>query len=1536
MKIHALCLLALLVLLASMTSRAQSPTNGEPWTYSGIDGYGYNTPTPTNCWGPSGSGVGQCCAPTMSATQCANETTAIICAQGQGIWCGNNAVSCTLESSVLAGCALSVGGSAYPTAPQAGFFVSTHTQPLADCGCDKNNNNKVGHPISPANGNVSHRETDIPAQGSSPLSAFQRFYNSADTNITDLGVGWRHSFSRQIVPVVLPTPSMQNFYPSDPQDSAVYGTPANACNLGWAQVSATSTQWASATSSYANGVCSLSQSGSVVATIPVFNIVQLPLVILGGTTIGLTAARDDGQQVTFALNGTTIVPPTGVTLRLTYAGTGYQLIDDDDNVEIYNSNGNLTSVTTRSGIVETITYDSSNRLSTIKDSFGHQLILGYNSQNQLVSATDPNSNEAQYGYNSLGLLSTVTNLDNTNRSYVYENTTYPTLLTGIIDESNVRYATWGYDSQGRGNSSQEAGGADATSLTYNTNGTVTTTDALGTVRTFTFNIIGNQNRVTSISGYQCPTCTESAATTYDSAGFVSGRTDYNGNLTCYANDPVRGLELVRVEGFAPGSTCPANLSTYTPASGTLQRKFTTTWSATWREPQLITEPNRTTGFTYDGYGNVLTKTITDLTVTPNIARTWTYVYYSSGLYGQVHTLTGPRTDITTDVTTYSYYNCTTGITCGQIDTVTSAPTANAPSGLVTTYTSYDTYGLPLTISDANGVVTTLIYDARQRLLSSQVGTETSSDKYFPTGLLEMVTLPDLSTVQFAYDGAHRLTTITDGLGNNIAYTLDALGNHLADNSYDPFGTLHRTHTRVFNTLSQLYQDINAAGTSAVTTTLGYDANGNLTSSDAPLSRNTGYVPDVLNRLAQITDPNGGITVLGYDANDNVASVQDPRTLTTSYSHDGFNEVVRLVSPDTGTSLDTYDSAGNLKTTTDARSALGNYAYDALNRETQVAYSDQTINFSYDSGTNGLGRLTGASDANHSMSWSYDTHGRVTSKSQTMTALSITRTVGYNYVNGDLTTVVTPSGQTITYGYNNHRIIWMTVNGTTLLNGGTTLNGTTELENQAYDPFGPVTAWTWGNGTTVSRVYDKNGTQSSIVTAGVTNGYTPDNATRITAITDSGLASNSWSFTYWPLDTVMGGTSSALTRGYIYDANGNVNTISGTVASTINVSTTNNQINSTTGGIVRTYAYDAAGNTQSYASNSYTFNQRGRMSSAITSGGTTNYIYNALGQLIEKSGNGGTILLVYDEAGHLLGEYSSTGTLIEETIWLGDLPVATLRPNGSTVAIYYVHTDQLGTARKVTRPSDNGLMWRWDPDTYGSLPANSNPAGLGTFTYNLGFPGQYYLIESGLYQNYFRDYDPSTGRYIESDPIGLRGGRNTYGYGGANPISNSDPEGLVKWTGTLFTLGVVGDFGAIYDEATLYSECVNGERLAIEVSAVGPAAGAGVMFSATVSDISFEDYQNTLDPNGFNGAFTTGTASATLGALPTSGSGPGPVSPIGIGLPGIGVGVGYVQMGKNFSNPLPPGLVLGRDKSVAGAVGTSTVTSVTKSPCNCGH
>jgi RHS repeat-associated protein len=206
-----------------------------------------------------------------------------------------------------------------------------------------------------------------------------------------------------------------------------------------------------------------------------------------------------------------------------------------------------------------------------------------------------------------------------------------------------------------------------------------------------------------------------------------------------------------------------------------------------------------------------------------------------------------------------------------------------------------------------------------------------------------------------------------------------------------------------------------------------------------------------------------------------------------------------------------------------------------------------------------------------------------------------------------------------------------------------------------------------------------------------------------------------------------------------------------------------------------YSYDAAGNTVAYGSLGFSYNNRGR--AATTTGGSTDYLYNALGQMIEKSGTAGTTIFMQDEAGHLLGEYDGSGNLVEETIWLGDIPVATMQPNGSGgVNIFYVHTDHLNTPRKVAQPSTGTLAWRWDADPFGTATPDQNPAGLGTFAYNLRLPGQYYMAETGLNQNVARDLDPQTGRYIESDPAGLDSGVGTYTYVYNNPLRWVDVTG----------------------------------------------------------------------------------------------------------------------------------------------------------------
>lgn len=1235
--------------------------------------------------------------------------------------------------------------------------------------------NCAGDPINPSNGDIYLNETDIQFSGASSGLAWRRFYNSGDTIGSDLPPGWRHSYGRSVQAI-----SSAPYAPYPGASSTVsteYPTPAEACTEGFAQIRAAIAGWSSGTAAF-TPIDSTNEGG--VCTVTVNSVVVGYLQIYSDPPGGLTTIpyeydviRDDGQVLRYPAGSSGPVNPPAVSIRLAVTGSGFTVTDDDDNVELYNQNGQLQSVTSRAGVAQTVSYDGNGQFLSVTDSFGNSLTVarytpsGGITVNNIDTVTASGDGQITYSYTGnftspavpgAGFLAEVQNLDGSTKSYGY----YTGSLLQTETDELQNTTTWGYDSSNRGDSVQLPGVATATNLTYNYNDTTSTlfVDPLGAQRTFSFSRLGDVNKVTGISGSQCATCQEMVSTTYDTAGWVASRTDYNGNLTCYQNDPVRGLELYRVEGFAPGSTCPSILSTYTPQSGTLQRKIATTWNSTWREPSLITEANRTTAYTFIGSGNIHTKTVTDTTVTPNVARTWTYSYNN---FGQVLTAKSPRTDLNS-TTTYVYYRCP-GTNCGQIDTIQNA------LGQVTTFGSYNAYGQPLTITDPNGVLTTLAYYPRELLESSQVteGTfsETINYYYYPTALLEKVTMPDSSTVTYAYSPAHYLTDITDFAQNYIQYEVDALGNRIGINAIDPSGHIDYTQTRQYNALSQLYEVIGAAGSSQVTTTYGYDSNGNNTSIDAPLSRNTGQQFDVLNRLSQVTDPDSGIAILTYDAEDDLTQVSDPRTLLSTYTYNGFSQVLttQLASYGTKTFTDTYDSFGNVKTYTDGRGAITTYTYDALNRVTSAAYklsgvTDQTISYTYDTGSNGIGRLTGASDANHSMSWGYDPKGRVISKSQTVA--SVARTVDYGYTNGDLVTVTTPSGQTITYTYSDHLIASIAVNSTTLLSRAT------------YEPFGPVSGWTWGNGTAEVRSYNTDG-NPSVMGGPESHAYTYDYAFRITQITNASNSALTWAYQYDPDDHLTSAVDTSTNQGFKYDADGNRTKETGTVAGTYNLVTGTNRLSTITGSPARTYTYDADGDDVSWSSISLTFNNRDRLSTATVSSVQTTYIYNALGQRIEKSGGpAGTVIFVYDEAGHLEGEYSSSGALIEETVWLGDTPVATLQPVSGGIGIYYIHADHLNAPHMITQASNNAIVWRWDNDPFGSL------APTGTIAYNPRFPGQYYDVETGLFYNYFRDYDPQTGRYVESDPIGLFGGSySTYSYVSDNPLWYFDNFGLTQ-------------------------------------------------------------------------------------------------------------------------------------------------------------
>jgi len=264
-----------------------------------------------------------------------------------------------------------------------------------------------------------------------------------------------------------------------------------------------------------------------------------------------------------------------------------------------------------------------------------------------------------------------------------------------------------------------------------------------------------------------------------------------------------------------------------------------------------------------------------------------------------------------------------------------------------------------------------------------------------------------------------------------------------------------------------------------------------------------------------------------------------------------------------------------------------------------------------------------------------------------------------------------------------------------------------------------------------------------------------------------------------LTSVVSGTA-ANVEAFAYDPTGNrlSKRIGAASAVPYAYPTTSHRLQSV-GGVTR--SYDPAGNTTAMpaaanAALTLVYDARNRLSRIDGSGGTlqANH-YNGRGERVRKVAGLNTALFIYDEAGRLLGEHDANGVPRQLFVWMDDQPVAVI--DGGT--LHYIETDHLNTPRALIDPARNVAVWRWDLNgsAFGEHAANQDPDADGTaVTFNLRFPGQYLDAETGLHYNYFRDYEPGTGRYVESDPIGLDGGITTFAYVNSDPAGSIDPTG----------------------------------------------------------------------------------------------------------------------------------------------------------------
>ena len=1021
-----------------------------------------------------------------------------------------------------------------------------------------------------------------------------------------------------------------------------------------------------------------------------------------------TVKREGGKQYYFNLSGTDWVSDADVVGTLTRLGvdangnaTGWTYKNEQDELEIFDAAGKLVSIANRAGLTQTLTYSDgtaganggyvldatgtptatvlpAGRLIRVADPAGRTLQFGYDAAGRVVKMTDPSGGVYLYTYSDTTLtanLTSVTYPDGKVRIYLYSETanvsstpnagvSYAHSLTGILDENGNRYASWTYDAQGRATSSEHGAygsGIDKVTLAYtapdaNGNSTTTVTDVMGVTRTYNFNTILGVVKNTGITGQPCNGC--NAALTYDANGNVASRTDFNGNKVCYAYDLARNLEAVRLEGLPAASACPADLAAYVPstAAGSVERKTTIQWHATLRLPTTVAEPLRTISYTYDAQGNLLTRSIQPTSdanggAGPNATAAGTprISSYTYNTAGQVLTVDGARTDAS-DITSYAYD------TQGNLVAVTNALNRTTALG------GYDAHGRAGILTDPNGLATYLAYDARGRLTSRNAGGENTAYTYDGAGNLTHVTLPSGAAYSYTYDAAHRLIQISDAQSNRLIYTLDNAGNRTREELFDAANNKIQTRSRVFDSLSRLYQDIGAVNQ---TTTYTYDANGNLLTVTDPLNRLTTNVYDALNRLSQVTNPDSGIIRYAYDGLDQLAGVTDPRNLITQYQRDGLGNLTQQLSPDTGSTTNTYDAAGNLLTKTDAKGQVASYTYDALNRLTAITYSGgqtQTVSYQYDQGANGVTHLTGIQDATGSTAYGYDNHGRLVSETRQSHGASYT--TGYSYdAQGRLTAITYPSGRTVDYTLDTQGRINRIA---------TSYNGTIRViaSNIAYRPFGGVQSFTFGDGTTAPvQTYTRQADQDGRIAGYTLNGQSRmigyDAASQIAFISDPQNPAATANYSYDPMSRLTGYTQGTLNQSFGYDTVGNrVSQTVGSTTSTYSYAATSNRLTGIqTGANAQSLTQDANGATTSDATRQYAYDNRGRLIQATTAEGVINYEVNALGLRVRKQvpyANTDT-LYHYDAAGHLIGENEQgTTRYTREYIYLGDQPVAVMQ------------------------------------------------------------------------------------------------------------------------------------------------------------------------------------------------------------------------------------------------------------------------------------
>jgi RHS repeat-associated protein len=679
------------------------------------------------------------------------------------------------------------------------------------------------------------------------------------------------------------------------------------------------------------------------------------------------------------------------------------------------------------------------------------------------------------------------------------------------------------------------------------------------------------------------------------------------------------------------------------------------------------------------------------------------------------------------------------------------------AGRVTRY-SRNSNGDPEVITDALGASSTIEYQVKLRYRDA-AGDHT--DHYSrPVRVTDALG----RAARMDYDGRGNLSRLTDALGNKTGMKYDKAG-HLLE-LRDALGATYKYEYDL-----GLARSVDPLGR---VTRYKRDEDLRVTRLIDPMGRGTSFTYDTAGNVTSVANPQGFVTKFSYGsgacascAGGQLASLTDPKGNTWAFNYDKYGRLADTADPLGRKKAYQYDKMSRAVVVKDPAGNISGYTYDALGRlikkEVRTPSGDRTVtDHAYDP----VGNMLSASDGGSRVEFAYDALNRPVKTAQIFGGGTYTITYAYDAV-GNRTGMTTPWGE-YTYTYD-------------------ALNRMTSILN----PQGITAAFKYD---AVGRRTRKTIFKALPETLAGTD-YTYDKAGQLLSIVNK-AGGKVISFARYEYDAAGNRISREDRDGrttYSYDLANRLILSSGTAAAETFAYDDNGNRLSDEG--ARDYAYDAANRIQAnslYTFNhdlsgnltgrtakndgtaiTYAYNPEQQLSEVVTPAHKVQYKYDPLGRRIEKTVNGNSRRYVYDNEDIIAVLDGGNGLLRTFTHGPGiDEPLVMTSADGKN---YYYHADALGSITALTN-DDNTPVETYAYKAYGEPTIKNN---AGTVLSKSAIDNPYLFTareldsETGLYYLRARYYNPEMGRFIQEDPIGIRGGSNFYIYALNNPSNLTD-------------------------------------------------------------------------------------------------------------------------------------------------------------------